>query len=395
MGAYGSRYEAIVGIGIELFQLLMTAYVDGGEIMTQKDQEWMEQYIYQVVRRLPKEQREEVSMELRELISDMLEQSGSSESDCSMEKVLSELGDPAEFAKRYRDDAHCLIGPEYYDTYLWFMKIVLLCTLISTFVMSLLEGIHHVVGSEGEGYVGIVVRTFVSCFVNGITNCAISCISVFGGITIVFAVLERQVKKNGLRDGLGKKVWTPGELTSIPHKKAMIDRGDCIVGIVFIVIFCMLLIMSPNAFSAIVRSGANDKDVTLVPILNLMQWNRILPLFVIGLLVGLADEVFKLIVGIYCYKVMISCIISGFIQIILGSVILKVLPFWNPDFMIQMELQAMKGNTGAEFIKEWLSGGNVSIMSNVILAFIILCTLEEIGVTVYKTIRYGEKYSFL
>ena len=71
--------------------------------MSKEDQELMERYIYQVVRRLPKAQQKEVGMELQELISDMMEQTG------SMEQVLEELGDPAEFAKSYRDDGHCLI----------------------------------------------------------------------------------------------------------------------------------------------------------------------------------------------------------------------------------------------------------------------------------------------
>ena len=45
--------------------------------MTQRDQELMERYIYQVVSRLPKDQQEDVGLELQELIDDMLEQKGS------------------------------------------------------------------------------------------------------------------------------------------------------------------------------------------------------------------------------------------------------------------------------------------------------------------------------
>ena len=81
--------------------------------MTSMDRELMERYIYQVVRRLPREQRREVSLELQELISDMADVAG------SMEEALEKLGNPAEFAKKYQDDTHHLIGPEYYDTYLW------------------------------------------------------------------------------------------------------------------------------------------------------------------------------------------------------------------------------------------------------------------------------------
>ena len=92
--------------------------------MTEQDRDWMERYIYQVVRHLPKSQREEIGLELRELIEDMWEQSG------DMTEVLQELGDPAVFAKQYRGEEGYLIGPEYYDTYFWLLKVVLFCSLI-------------------------------------------------------------------------------------------------------------------------------------------------------------------------------------------------------------------------------------------------------------------------
>ena len=64
--------------------------------MTPNEKDYMDRYIYQVIRRLPKAQREEVRMELEELISDMYADRG------SMEEVLTELGDPAEFAKHIK-----------------------------------------------------------------------------------------------------------------------------------------------------------------------------------------------------------------------------------------------------------------------------------------------------
>ena len=45
--------------------------------MTPNEKDYMDRYIYQVIRRLPKAQREEVRMELEELISDMYADRGS------------------------------------------------------------------------------------------------------------------------------------------------------------------------------------------------------------------------------------------------------------------------------------------------------------------------------
>ena len=106
--------------------------------MNQKEQELMERYIYQVVRRLPRDQQDEVAMELRELIGDMYEERG------GMEDVLRELGDPAEFAGKYRSSAQYLIGPAYYDTYLWFLKVVLLCTAVPVVIAAVVLSLIHI-----------------------------------------------------------------------------------------------------------------------------------------------------------------------------------------------------------------------------------------------------------
>ena len=101
--------------------------------MTPNEKDYMDRYIYQVIRRLPKAQREEVRMELEELISDMYADRG------SMEEVLTELGDPAEFAKQYQNEQKYLIGPEYFDTYLWFVKVVLICAAVPILIISLIN----------------------------------------------------------------------------------------------------------------------------------------------------------------------------------------------------------------------------------------------------------------
>ena len=93
--------------------------------MTEKDLEMKERYIYQVIRRLPKNQREDIRMELNELIDDMCEHD-------SMEHVLEKLGDPVKFAHKYNGENSYVIGPEYYDNYIFVLRIVLICVIIST-----------------------------------------------------------------------------------------------------------------------------------------------------------------------------------------------------------------------------------------------------------------------
>lgn len=359
--------------------------------MSGKEQELIDRYIYQVVRRLPRDQRGEVSLELQELIGDMLEAGGSAED------VLSKLGDPAKFAEKYQDRSHCLIGPEYYDNYVWLLRIVLTCVTATVFVVSVIQGIRDgIVLADGET-AGAAIMAAGTGIANGFTGIFIAGLSAFGGVTLAFAVMERRKirfemkkEKNWTVRDLGdnftgkQKIWTPGNLSPIPHKKAMISRGDSIVGIVFIMIFGVLLIFAPQFFGAVFPDG---EVVRTIPVFNLDQWDIILPLFILSLAIGLADEVLHLVVGHYCRLVMISSIVTGGLQMILLFLLLKAFPLWNPGFATELELY-LGGQDGTglnEIVTRW----NGDFVSNCFLAFGLIITLLEVGSTVYRTLRYG------
>lgn len=358
--------------------------------MTPNEKDYMDRYIYQVIHRLPKAQREEVRMELEELISDIYADRG------SMEEVLTELGDPAEFAKQYQNEQKYLIGPEYFDTYLWFVKVVLICAAVPILIISLINAIGEMPAITSQNAASVIIRAIVDGLIVGITDAMLSCISAFGAVTLTFAIMERKKIQIEMKKAEKWSVeslseerktpssrWTPKILEPVPDKKAIISRGDSIVGIVFIVIFSVLLIFAPHFFAAIFTEG---EAITTVPVFNLEQWGIVLPVFVISLLIGLIDEILRLIIGVYCKLVMISNILCGVIQIVLSAIVLKVLPIWNPNFVLEIE-QALGANadSSANFFTYW----NADMVSNGLLAFIVVITLFEIGVTIYKTLRYG------
>ena len=358
--------------------------------MTPNEKDYMERYIYQVIRRLPKAQREEVRMELEELISDMYADRG------SMEEVLTELGDPAEFAKQYQNEQKCLIGPEYFDTYLWFVKVVLICAAVPILVISMINAIGEMPATTSQNATLVIIRAIVDGLTSGIIDALLSCMSAFGAVTLTFAIMERKKIQLEMKKAEKWSVeslseerktptsrWTPKFLEPVPDKKSIISRSDSIVSIVFIVIFSVLLIFAPHFFAAIFTEG---ETVTTVPVFNLDQWGVVLPVFVISLLIGLADEILRLIVGVYCKLVMISNIVCGAIQIVLSIIVLKVLPIWNPNFVLDLELAlGDNADSGAKFLTYW----NSDMVSNGLLAFIVVITLFEIGVTIYKTLCYG------
>lgn len=366
--------------------------------MSPRKQDLMERYIYAVVRRLPRAMREETGNELRELIGDMLD----ADPEAGMEGVLRQLGDPAEFARRYSPPGQYLIGPEYFENYKWLLKIVLLCAAVPVFLVSAASGAAE---SWPDGYYQALARGITG----GIIDAVSAALSGFGAVTLLFAAAERYERLTGKKKswtpadlkekpaGPGKfsaapPSWHPASLSPVPDKNARISRGDSIVSIVFIVIFCALLIFVPDLFFLVVsREGVEGNwmladQTARIPLFNLAQWGRILPVFVLILGIGLADEILRLVKGCYCRAVLVSNILCAAAQIALSVWLLKFLPLFNPGLPEQLaEANAALGDAA------WLPNWNTDIVTSGLLTFIILLTLLEVGTTVYKTARYAPK----
>lgn len=78
--------------------------------------EMIERYIYAVTQKLPQSQREDIAVELRGLIEDMVEERvGDTADEKVVEEVLLELGSPREMALKYTGKKRYLIGPELFE----------------------------------------------------------------------------------------------------------------------------------------------------------------------------------------------------------------------------------------------------------------------------------------
>lgn len=346
------------------------------------EKEMMERYIYEVTKRVPQDAREEIRMELQTLIEDMC-----AEENVSVEEALQTLGSPAEFAKRYRDGNNYLIGPEYYDDYIWVLKLALIGIGISAVISAVIQGILNT-----QNWTDLFKNFFQELFTTAINGT----LSAVGIVTIIFACLEWQKVKVALKpkenwtvkelsqNAVTKKIWTPLSLPPIPDKRAIISRGDSVVSIIFISVFAALLLFAPQLFGAFHHDG--KQLVSISCIFNLEEWSRLVPVLIVSLFIALADEIIRLVTGYYCKAVMCSTIICNLLQMICAVILLKVLPLWNPHF--PEDIQALVGinkySTG-DILYYWGSD-HFNTVALLILAF---ATLLEIGVTVYKTLRYG------
>lgn len=347
------------------------------------EKEMIERYIYEVTRRVSQDMREEISMELQALIEDMQAEEGT-----TIEEVLKKLGSPAEFAKRYKDGPEYLIGPDYYDNYMWVVKIALIGIGISAIVSGIVQGLTNI-----TGFGDFFSAFFGEVFANAINGAY----SVVGVITIIFAVLEWQKVKVSIKpeekwsvSDLSKNVanvksWTPSSLPPIPDKRAVISRGDSVISIIFITVFMALLIFAPQLFGVFHKDGKEIVNISCI--FNLDEWDRIMPVFIAMLFVGLVDEIIQMVTGYYCKAVMYTNIICNAIQIFLTIMLLKVLPLWNPTFAD--DVLAYKGREAfakGDMLRFWGSEG----FNNGVLLLICVITLIEVTVTVYKTQKYNK-----
>lgn len=195
------------------------------------NEELQERYIYAVVRRLPRKQREDIEQELRGLIADMLEARcrGLPPTEHDLRVVLAELGTPRELYRKYSPDAgRSLIGPAYYARYRQVLRVVLGCTALGlTFALLLVQ--------VGEGFVQpwyALLGGWLAALWQGEAV-------AFAVVTAVFALLERKGVRVEGDEGLDS-------LPPVPKKRGAIPWGEPVADIVFAVLLAAFLLSAPD-----------------------------------------------------------------------------------------------------------------------------------------------------
>lgn len=244
----------------------------------------IERYVYAVVKQLPRKNREDVAMELRSLIDDMLAErcpmGMPTEKDIRV--VLTELGTPQELYAKYDEDADkCLIGQPYYSTYKFVLKIVLISVSIGMAVSGLILQI-----MEPKGILE-AIGTGLSMVYDGL-------LSTFAIVTLLFAFFCRK----------GVKLTEPfnfDDLPPVPKKKQEISKLDSIVGIGFDVVFLAIFLAAPQLLG-MYTMGSGE----IIPIFNVTAIRANWLVIVLFGALGILREIVKLMEGRYNRKVLIT-----------------------------------------------------------------------------------------
>ncbi|MBQ9136126.1 MAG: hypothetical protein IJX66_08560, partial [Lachnospiraceae bacterium] len=175
----------------------------------------------------------------------------------------------------------------------------------------------------------------------------------------------------------------------VPTKKAVISRGDSVVGIVFGILFMILFICAPEFAGAWV-TNVTTGDMVAISVFNLSVWNRILPLLTISVALGMVDDLVKLIVGCYNLTVMYVSMFCSIVSLIVTVYLFKAYEVFNPKFVEELSLVTGKTfDAKGDILMYWNTGIGGKTLEDWFLGLICLITLLELAVTVYRTLRYG------
>ena len=297
--------------------------------------EMIERYIYDVVRRLPSEQREDISKELAGLIDDMLEEradNGKTEQE-NVEDVLKELGAPYALAGKYRGDKKYLIGPEYFEQYWFVLKIVLIAVTVGMVIAAVVQGAAWVLETPGMTQAMIFGNT-ASGVGMAIANVIMGLVQGFAWVTIIFAVIERCSVKVNIKEAVSE-AWKPQDLKDkpVPTEKAILKKGDSIAGIVFTVAVIILFNLLPFLMGFWIAGP--DGVVHSIPIFNLETLKAALPLLNVCFALGILREALRVAAGRHTVWLGAATTVLNIVALILSCMVFFNPAIWNMDVINQ------------------------------------------------------------
>jgi hypothetical protein len=342
--------------------------------------EIINRYVYAVTKRLPVKQREDIGQEIRSLIDDMLQDSYPEQQDNTEQKyspecviaVLNELGNPYDLAAKYRDNKRSLIGPEYFETYLFVLKIVLAAV---TGGLLIALTIKNIVGDPIHPTIMVIemVRSLVSALFN-----------VFAWVTIIFALIGHygEDKIDKAIEEVKKEIkWTLEDLPEIPSQKAVIKKGEPIAGMIFGLIGFILFNYAPQALSIISFDNGVAKSV---PILNIEGIASFILIINMIIFIGFIKEIAQLLEGRHTMRLSIATALISSITLILSVYLITSPDFINPNFAAEMSTVFGEGTFDGFAVF-----GGFQTLVKVIIGFSIFGFIVETIGNFYKSLAFS------
>ena len=320
----------------------------------------VERYIYAVTKKLPYKTREDVAQELETLIEDMLkERCGDiTPTEKDIKVVLTELGTPTELYEKYAGDGKkCLIGPNYYHTYLFVLKLVLACEAVGLTIAQIVSAVVN--GQDLIWYMAI--WQWFGMLLSG-------SISAFGFVTALFAFFEYKEISLDTTGGFE-------DLPPVPKKEERISKGETIFGIAISVIFLVVFLICPEIFTCGVIDGK------MIPIFSTEVIKSTWYILFVFSALGITRDVVKLIDGKYTKRVMLTTLVTDILSAVCTVWWLTNKNIMNPEFA--SSVSSLFEGDGA-FIANVFANFQYFFMGVILFALLLDCVI-----TVIKWAKYS------
>ncbi|MGE1126528.1 HAAS signaling domain-containing protein [Bacillus wiedmannii] len=307
-------------------------------------------YVEEVAKRLPEKNREDIILELRSTIEDMLPDDYNEDDE---KRVLEKLGSPVSLANGYLDRPMYLIGPRYFDVYTTLLKMIIPIAAVIALIAMVAE---NFVGYDGEQAVLNVILNLIGKGIGEIIEVGLH---VFFWLTLVFAILERTDKDKGTQPlTTSLKKWTPDDLknTSYVPKKKSISKFEVFGGLMWTAIWATLYFYANHLVGVYhgTESGLKFVAATFNQDVLLQYW----PIVVIVIVFEIGISLYKLVQGQWTKKLAIGNAILQIVGTIVFIVIVVNPHLFNEGFITYV---ANVFTTSPEEVKKWLIGGGIII----------------------------------
>ena len=320
----------------------------------------IDSYIHEVSKRLHKNKREDIKLELKATIEEMLPESYS-ESD--VKDALQKIGSPTEVAASYQDTPRFLIGPEIFDQYTRTIKLVIPWAIFITVIVHVIQKIVFYSGEEA------LLSTIISAFAMTIVAIIAVIFHVLFWITVVFIIIERsgseKIHLPFLKDA---KQWSPDDLVTMkPIPKAkVITLSDTIFSLVGILIFSFVYW---NAYRLLGIYTTNDNGSLkfVMPIFNQNVLQSFAPIVLLCIVLSLALTFIKWRAGQWT---MLIAITNALLQSV-GTIVFILMAI-HQDFIHSASIPYMAA------ILETTSAKIAYTIDKILLVSIIIAVLANV-----------------
>jgi len=336
--------------------------------MEQANKNLIERYVYDVTRRLPEKDREDVKKELRANIYDMLSENANDE---AMKKVLYELGSPASLAEQYRSHPRYLISPAFYDEYVRALKWIL--PLVGVLVML----IGFAVGAVDAAKASTISVPFV---ISGIISKGVSmgvsaAFQALVWTTIGFAIAERSGEK---KPKVGEHGWRVEDLPEVQNPKAAIPLSEGIAELVVSVLFSILGILYCTNRLPLMMVFAQG-DMVFYNILSQRFLTLLIPVILISLALAIVQAIAKINDRRWSVFVCSSVVVKKIVDMSMTLFLLN-----QPD-IISTEFAGFLSSVGLSDIFPFANGGQFFLI--LISVLVVIGTISDSIKAIKNTVQ--------